>query len=58
MASAVGFILGLATTANAQFDYMGLIKALSPQPAAVPPQEYNGLEFRYGRFVFRPARTS
>ena len=58
MASAVGFVLALATTANAQFDYMGLIKAFSPQPPPVPPHEYDGLEFRYSRFVFRPARTS
>ena len=58
MASAVGFVLALATTANAQFDYMGIIKAFSPQQLPVPSYEYDGLEFRYGRLVFRPARTS
>jgi len=57
MASAAVSILALAATANAQLDYMGLIKAFAPQPLPVPSYEYDGLEFRYGRFVFRPART-
>lgn len=57
MAGAAVFILALATTANAQFDYMNLVKAFTPQPLPVPSYEYDGLEFRYSRFVFRPART-
>jgi hypothetical protein len=58
MASTVGFVLALAATTNAQLDYMALIKAFSPQPLPIPSYEYNGLEFRYARFVFRPAGTS
>jgi hypothetical protein len=57
MASAAGVVLALATTVNAQFDFTVLLKALSPPPLFVPPHEYDGLEFRYSRFVFRPART-
>lgn len=57
MVSAAVAILALATTANAQFDYMDLVKAFAPQPLPVPSYEYDGLEFRYSRFVFRPART-
>jgi hypothetical protein len=50
MASLVIFVLALAKTANAQIDYMGLLKTFSLQPLPVPSYEYDGLEFRYESF--------
>lgn len=37
--------------------FQTLLTIFMPTPVEFPQEEYDGWEFRYGRFVFRPAST-
>jgi hypothetical protein len=35
--------------------FQKVLAIFTPSPLEFPPEEYDGWQFRYGRFIFRPA---